>query len=147
VRLDWRVTDADLRSLRRAHEILGAELRHASLGRFDAHLDVADEEWPKRVTGGYHHMGTTRMHTDARRGVPVGFAELRLSSLARPVKVPGPVPADSPSLNGPDPAWLLPPHRRAAPPPGSPGWALTAGQIAGREPFAQLVELLPFKSA
>src|SRR5262249_20931120 len=27
VRLDWRVSDADLRSLRRAHEILGAELK------------------------------------------------------------------------------------------------------------------------
>jgi choline dehydrogenase-like flavoprotein len=69
VRLDWRVTDSDLRSLRSAHEILGSELQRANLGRFDAHLDVADKEWPKRVTGGYHHMGTTRMHEDPRQGV------------------------------------------------------------------------------
>ncbi len=69
VRLDWRVTDADMRSLRRAHEILGAELQQAKLGRLEAHLDVGDQEWPQRVTGGYHHMGTTRMHDDPRQGV------------------------------------------------------------------------------
>jgi choline dehydrogenase-like flavoprotein len=69
VRLDWRVTDTDLHSMRRAHEILGAELQRANLGRFDALLDAADVEWPSRVTGGYHHMGTTRMHEDPRQGV------------------------------------------------------------------------------
>ena len=69
VQLDWRVTDTDLHSMRRAHEILAAELERANLGRLDALLDAADAEWPSRVTGGYHHMGTTRMHEDPRQGV------------------------------------------------------------------------------
>jgi choline dehydrogenase-like flavoprotein len=69
VRLDWRLKDCDLRSMRRAHEILDSELRRANLGRLEAHLDSADVEWPARLTGGYHHMGTTRMHDDPHQGV------------------------------------------------------------------------------
>jgi choline dehydrogenase-like flavoprotein len=69
VRLDWRLKDSDLRSMRRAHEILDRELQRANLGRLDVQLDTADAEWPLRLTGGYHHMGTTRMHADPRQGV------------------------------------------------------------------------------
>jgi choline dehydrogenase-like flavoprotein len=69
VRLDWRLKDTDLRSLRRAHEILAAEMRRANIGDLHAELDPEDVEWPSRLTGGYHHMGTTRMHEDPRQGV------------------------------------------------------------------------------
>jgi choline dehydrogenase-like flavoprotein len=69
VRLDWRLKDGDLRSLRRAHEILGTELCRAGVGQLHVQLDAADAEWPARLTGGYHHMGTTRMHDDPRQGV------------------------------------------------------------------------------
>jgi choline dehydrogenase-like flavoprotein len=68
-RLDWRVTDRDLRSFRRAHEIFSQELARSGLGSFDAHLDPEDQRWPRRVTGGYHHMGTTRMAADPCQGV------------------------------------------------------------------------------
>jgi choline dehydrogenase-like flavoprotein len=69
VRLDWRLQDCDLRSLRRAHEILADELQRAHLGKLDVELDTADLEWPARLTGGYHHMGTTRMHEEPCQGV------------------------------------------------------------------------------
>jgi choline dehydrogenase-like flavoprotein len=69
VRLDWRLKDTDLYSMRRAHEILAAELERADLGHLEAQLDAEDAEWPSRLTGGFHHMGTTRMHTDPRQGV------------------------------------------------------------------------------
>jgi choline dehydrogenase-like flavoprotein len=34
-------------------------------------IDLApgDDEWPHVPAGGYHHMGTTRMHADPRHGV------------------------------------------------------------------------------
>lgn len=69
VRLDWRLKDCDLHSMRRAHEILDAELRRANVGKLEAHLDSADSVWPSRLTGGFHHMGTTRMHDDPCQGV------------------------------------------------------------------------------
>jgi choline dehydrogenase-like flavoprotein len=69
VRLDWRVGDTDLRSIRKAHGILGRELERAGVGRLVAPFDEADAVWPRRLTGGYHHMGTTRMHADPKQGV------------------------------------------------------------------------------
>jgi choline dehydrogenase-like flavoprotein len=29
----------------------------------------ADESWPPTLGGGWHHMGTTRMHADPKQGV------------------------------------------------------------------------------
>jgi choline dehydrogenase-like flavoprotein len=69
VRLDWRLKDTDLHSMRRAHEILAEEVQRAQLGRLEVQLDTRDAEWPSRLTGGYHHMGTTRMHADPHQGV------------------------------------------------------------------------------
>jgi len=69
VRIDWKLSDADLRSIRLSHEILAAELERSGVGFADAQLDSADAIWPERLRGGYHQMGTTRMHTDARQGV------------------------------------------------------------------------------
>ncbi len=69
VRLDWRLGEADKRSMRRAHEIIGQELGRAGLGRFLMELDEDDTAWPESLKGGCHHMGTTRMHRDPKRGV------------------------------------------------------------------------------
>ena len=68
VRLDWRLTDLDKRSLRRAHEILGQEVGRAGLGRFKIELDEGGG-WPSSLMGGFHHMGTTRMGQECERGV------------------------------------------------------------------------------
>jgi choline dehydrogenase-like flavoprotein len=69
VRLNWRLSPIDKRSIRRAHEIIGAELGRAGLGRFRVTFDDDDTMWPSSLGGGGHHMGTTRMHADHKKGV------------------------------------------------------------------------------
>ncbi len=66
-RLDWRLGDLDLYSIRRGQELLDRALRRAELGRVDQLL--GDERPAASVGGGCHHMGTTRMHADSKHGV------------------------------------------------------------------------------
>jgi choline dehydrogenase-like flavoprotein len=67
-RLDWRLTAADKASLRRNLRALGAEFAAAGIGRLHLTLPEGDA-WPEELTGGNHHMGTTRMAADPRQGV------------------------------------------------------------------------------
>jgi choline dehydrogenase-like flavoprotein len=67
VRLSWKIMAQDIRSARRTLEIIGGELERAGLGRFVQQLE--QETAPSNTEGGYHHMGTTRMHADPRHGV------------------------------------------------------------------------------
>ena len=67
VLLNWQVSSADILSAIRAQEIIDEELRHSGLGRLYIHMN--DEKPPSDLHGGYHHMGTTRMHTDPKKGV------------------------------------------------------------------------------
>jgi len=69
VRLNWQLSAIDTRSIRRAHEIIGQELGRAGLGRFKITLDEDDSTPPSLLIGGNHHMGTTRMHVDPKKGV------------------------------------------------------------------------------
>jgi choline dehydrogenase-like flavoprotein len=71
VRLDWRLTALEKRSIRVLHELLGHEVGRTGIGRlqFREWLLDADEVWPPFVGGGWHHMGTTRMSTDPKKGV------------------------------------------------------------------------------
>jgi choline dehydrogenase-like flavoprotein len=69
--LDWRLTSLDRHSFRAFYEVLGRELGRIGLGRVRM-LDWVtsnDESWPSSLGGGWHHMGTTRMHDDPRQGV------------------------------------------------------------------------------
>jgi choline dehydrogenase-like flavoprotein len=68
-RLDWRLSDLDHTSVRRTLEILGAEVGKAGLGRVRITLDANPSVWPSDLAGGWHHMGTTRMSDDPKRGV------------------------------------------------------------------------------
>jgi choline dehydrogenase-like flavoprotein len=71
VRLDWRLKDIDKRSIRVFCELLGREFGRSGLGRLRLldWLTADDATWPRPPSGGWHHMGTTRMHEDPRRGV------------------------------------------------------------------------------
>ena len=54
------------------YELLGQEMGRAGLGRvqmMDWLLDGDDEAWPNILSGGWHHMGTARMHSDPKQGV------------------------------------------------------------------------------
>jgi choline dehydrogenase-like flavoprotein len=67
IQLDWRLSPIDIRSIVRAQQIIDAELRLAGLGRLDIELD--GDTPPLHLHGGWHHMGTTRMHQDPKQGV------------------------------------------------------------------------------
>jgi len=76
--LDWRLTELDARSVRRTVEIAADALGRALAGR--ARILVSQRRpWPE-TTGRSHHMGTTRMHEDPRRGVV--DADCRVHGLA-----------------------------------------------------------------
>ena len=65
--LDWKVQDSDRASLRRALELLDEALCDAGIGRLEQQF--GDQHPPTLAKGGWHHMGTTRMHGDPRVGV------------------------------------------------------------------------------
>jgi choline dehydrogenase-like flavoprotein len=69
IQLHWQLSPLDKHSVRRTLEIIGAELGRAGLGRLQINLDDDDTTWPKDTRGGWHHMGTTRMSDDPKRGV------------------------------------------------------------------------------
>jgi choline dehydrogenase-like flavoprotein len=72
VRLDWRLTGLDKRSIRVLCRVLGREIGRSGLGRVRLLEWLQEEEdtsWPPFLSGGWHHMGTTRMHPDPRQGV------------------------------------------------------------------------------
>lgn len=68
IKLDWRLTEQDRRSLLEHMRSLAMEYAALGIGRM--RLNIEDDGlWPARVDGGSHHMGTTRMHDDPGRGV------------------------------------------------------------------------------
>jgi choline dehydrogenase-like flavoprotein len=71
VKLDWRLTGLDKRSIRTFYELLGRELGRTGTGRVQIREWLLDDDrtWPPFLSGGWHHMGTTRMHADPRQGV------------------------------------------------------------------------------
>nr|WP_242519248.1 GMC family oxidoreductase [Halochromatium roseum] len=67
-RLDWKLTEQDRRSLIANIHALGRELSATGIGRMRPRL-ADDGRWEPRVSGGSHHMGTTRMSDDPKHGV------------------------------------------------------------------------------
>ncbi|HEV7387025.1 MAG TPA: FAD-dependent oxidoreductase, partial [Gemmatimonadaceae bacterium] len=70
-KLDWRVTDLDKRSMRTFYQLLGREMGRTGTGRVQIKdwLLSDDKTWPSFISGGWHHMGTTRMSSDPKQGV------------------------------------------------------------------------------
>jgi choline dehydrogenase-like flavoprotein len=69
VRLDWRLTELDRRSFRVFYEVMGRELGRSGAGRVQILDWVVGDGWADSLGGGWHHMGTTRMHENPRQGV------------------------------------------------------------------------------
>ena len=66
-KLDWRLGYNDIQSVIRSQKILKDAIERASLGRF--HVQFREDTPPQKVKGGWHQMGTTRMHKDQKKGV------------------------------------------------------------------------------
>ncbi len=70
VKLDWRLTELDKQSVRRALQIFAAAIGRLEIGRMKILLsDDDDTTWPDDLEGANHHLGTTRMHDDPHEGV------------------------------------------------------------------------------
>lgn len=67
--LDWRLTDRDRANIRTVLELLAVELGKAEMGRLRINPAVLSERMEPLLEGSFHHMGTTRMHNDAKQGV------------------------------------------------------------------------------
>jgi choline dehydrogenase-like flavoprotein len=70
--LHWALTALDKRSIRRIYQIIGQQIGIAGLGRvnlLEFLRDENDNSFPNSTNGGWHHMGTTRMNTDPKKGV------------------------------------------------------------------------------
>jgi choline dehydrogenase-like flavoprotein len=70
--LHWELSPLEKRSIRKIYELVGRQLGIAAKGRvklMDYLQDEHDNSWPEFTGGGWHHMGTTRMSEDAKRGV------------------------------------------------------------------------------
>jgi choline dehydrogenase-like flavoprotein len=68
VRLRWNVGEAEERTYRRGLELVLKELGKLAPGIGVSPLEDQDQ-WPSGIIGTWHHMGTTRMHDDPKRGV------------------------------------------------------------------------------
>lgn len=67
--VDWQLNAGDVRGYYRLMEVLRREFSRLELGEYVTHDQVDKSGWPLAMTGGKHHMGTTRMHADPRQGV------------------------------------------------------------------------------
>ena len=65
--LDWQITEQDVLSIQRTQEVMGSILEKHGFGKI--FVEMRGKKPPKNTHGGYHHIGTTRMHTDPKQGV------------------------------------------------------------------------------
>lgn len=84
VALDWRLSSIDVDSINGLMGALDRESRRLGLGSVEAAgwLSNPDKRWVSdelvsaHPIGGFHHMGTTRMSSDPRRGVTDGWGRV-----------------------------------------------------------------------
>lgn len=75
--LDWRLMEIDHASIRKTVEIMASNFGATDLGRVMTAFDERDDVWATPLSaqendipaGNFHHMGTTRMHDDPKKGV------------------------------------------------------------------------------
>jgi choline dehydrogenase-like flavoprotein len=69
IAIDWRTGANEKRTVRRALELLADEFGRLGLGRVHISATPEGDAWPANMRGSRHHMGTTRMSDDPRKGV------------------------------------------------------------------------------
>ncbi|MDH4091589.1 MAG: GMC family oxidoreductase [Cyclobacteriaceae bacterium] len=77
--LHWQLTELDKRSIRKVNQIIGQQVGISGIGRVKLKEFLRDENdnaWPTGTNGGWHHMGTTRMSDDPKKGVVTANCEV-----------------------------------------------------------------------
>lgn len=74
VQLHWTMCDQDLDSIQRVIGLLDNELRASSVGEVQSLIGT--DNGLSDIHGGWHHMGTTRMHNDPGLGVTDGHGRV-----------------------------------------------------------------------
>ena len=69
VRVEWRISESDRRGLDRLRGAVGKAIQSRGLGVLVEDPRVDETGWPVSMEAGKHHMGTTRMHVNPKRGV------------------------------------------------------------------------------
>ncbi len=69
LRVDWRYTEGDVRSVSQALELLAEDIELSGIGRFDYDRESVEAEMTRYGAFGGHHIGTARMGTDPRCSV------------------------------------------------------------------------------
>jgi choline dehydrogenase-like flavoprotein len=70
--LDWKMLPIDKKTVRKINQLLGQQVGEAGIGRVklaDFLLDENDDSMPQYISGGWHHIGTTRMSDNPKEGV------------------------------------------------------------------------------
>lgn len=69
--LHWALSPIDKKTVYTINKVLGQQIGAARLGRVKLYdfLLNDDPQLPDYTSGGWHHMGTTRMHEDPKKGV------------------------------------------------------------------------------
>jgi choline dehydrogenase-like flavoprotein len=70
--LDWKMTPLDKKTVRTINKLLGQQVGQSGIGRVklaDFLLDEKDDSMPEYISGGWHHIGTTRMSDNPKEGV------------------------------------------------------------------------------
>ena len=70
--LHWAFTDMERKSARKIFEVFGQQVGVAAIGRVVLRKEFQDPKetsMPSTTSGGWHHMGTTRMDDDPKKGV------------------------------------------------------------------------------
>jgi choline dehydrogenase-like flavoprotein len=67
-KLDWQMGNLEKQTIIRFGELLGKDIGRAGIGRIRM-LPQNEDGWWTGLRGAWHHMGTTRMHSDPKQGV------------------------------------------------------------------------------
>jgi len=67
--VDWRLSAEDQRGIATGTRLLREELGRSGFGELHSTIPEGEGEWPSDLRGDQHHMGTTRMARDPKRGV------------------------------------------------------------------------------
>ena len=68
-RVQWQLGERDIDNMRHVTRLLDKSLRKIGVGYIEPAFADDNAAWGRAIEGGLHHMGTTRMHRAAQRGV------------------------------------------------------------------------------